>query len=112
MVGWEQLGTCTHSSPPGRLVFQPGASLGVLVSTEQRIQVSGEAVLIPELVVLADDPQPEVLTNPPLMVIEILSPDDTDTDTQERARDYQDRGVGTVWIIDPKSCTGLSLKML
>jgi len=39
-------------------------------------------------------------------VIEILSPDDTYSDTQERAEDYRRMGVETVWIIDPKTRTG------
>jgi len=47
-----------------------------------------------------------VLTEPPLLIIEILSPDDSYWDTQERARDYSEMGVGTVWIIDPKARTG------
>jgi Uma2 family endonuclease len=46
------------------------------------------------------------LTEPPLLVIEILSPDDSYSDTQERARDYRNMGVETVWIIDPKTRTG------
>jgi Uma2 family endonuclease len=47
-----------------------------------------------------------VLVAPPLLVIEILSPDDSYSDTQERAQDYRAMGVETVWIIDPKTRTG------
>jgi Uma2 family endonuclease len=47
-----------------------------------------------------------VLTDPPLLVIEILSPEDSYSDTQERALDYRNMGVETVWIIDPKTRTG------
>jgi Uma2 family endonuclease len=47
-----------------------------------------------------------VLTDPPLLVIEILTPDDSYSDTQERAQDYREMGVGTVWIVDPKTRTG------
>jgi Uma2 family endonuclease len=61
---------------------------------------------VPDLVVLKAGPQPDILTEPPLLVIEILSPDDTYSDTQERAQDYRDMGVQTVWIIDPKTRTG------
>ena len=79
---------------------------GVMVSTEQRVQVSPSRVRIPDLVVLAAGPQPDVLVEPPLLVIEILSPNDTYSDTQERAEDYRAMGVGTVWIIDPKTRSG------
>jgi Uma2 family endonuclease len=51
-------------------------------------------------------PQPDILVDPPLLVIEILSPDDTYSDTQERAQDYRNMGVETVWIIDPKTRSG------
>ena len=61
---------------------------------------------IPDLVVLAAGSQPDVLTEPPLLIIEILSPDDTYTDTQERCQDYRAMGVETIWSIDPRTRTG------
>src|ERR1017187_1685355 len=79
---------------------------GITGSTEQRVRVSASRVRVPALVVLTAGAQPEVLTDPPLLVIEILSPDDTYSDTQERAQDYREMGVETVWIIDPKTRTG------
>jgi len=79
---------------------------GITGSTEQRVQVSEGRVRVPDLVVLAAGPQPDVLIAPPLLVIEILSPDDTYSDTQERAQDYRGMGVETVWIIDPKTRSG------
>jgi Uma2 family endonuclease len=79
---------------------------GITGSTEQRVRVSETRIRVPDLVVLAAGPQPDVLTDPPLLVIEILSPDDSYSDTQERAQDYRAMGVETVWIIDPKTRTG------
>ncbi|MGO9316392.1 MAG: Uma2 family endonuclease [Terracidiphilus sp.] len=79
---------------------------GITGSTEQRVRVAENRVRVPDLVVLTAGAQPEVLTDPPLLVIEILSPDDTYSDTQERAQDYRAMGVETVWIIDPKTRTG------
>ena len=79
---------------------------GITGSTEQRLQVAETRVRVPDLVVLTDGDQPDVLTDPPLLVIEILSPDDSYSDTQERAHDYAAMGVETVWIIDPKTRTG------
>jgi Uma2 family endonuclease len=79
---------------------------GITGSTEQRVRVSGSRVRVPDLVVLTAGPQPDVLTDPPLLVIEILSPDDTYSDTQERTQDYRTIGVETVWIVDPKTRTG------
>ena len=79
---------------------------GIIVITEQRIQVAESRVRIPDLTVTTAGPQPDTLVDPPLLVIEILSPEDSYSDTQERAQDYREMGVKTVWIIDPKTRTG------
>ena len=79
---------------------------GVQVVTEQRVQVSSTRVRIPDVALLSLRAQPDVVVDPPLLVIEILSPDDSYSDTQERAQDYRAMGVGTIWIIDPKTRTG------
>jgi Uma2 family endonuclease len=79
---------------------------GVIVTTEQRTFVAGTRVRIPDLVILKPGRHPDIISNPPLLVIEILSPDDTYSDTEERAADYQRMGVQTIWIIDPQTRTG------
>ena len=61
---------------------------------------------MPDLAVVIAGPQPDVLVDPPLLIIEVLSPDDTYSDTQERAKDYRDMGVKTIWIVDPRTRTG------
>jgi Uma2 family endonuclease len=78
----------------------------VIGSTEQRMQVSPTRIRVPDLVVLRPGPQPDILIDPPLLVIEILSPDDSYSDLQERCQDYLDMGVATVWIVDPKTRSG------
>jgi Uma2 family endonuclease len=77
----------------------------IQTATEWRTQVSGSRVRIPDVILVRRGSQPEVLTDPPLLVIEILSPDDTYSDTQKRASDYQGMGVQTIWIIDPATRT-------
>ena len=79
---------------------------GIPVSTGQRSKVAPNRVRIPDLVLVANAPQPEVLTDPPVLVVEILSADDSYSDTQERAWDYRGMGVETIWIIDPKTRSG------
>jgi Uma2 family endonuclease len=78
----------------------------VIGSTEQRVQVSAARVRIPDVVVLRPGPQPEILSDPPLLIIEILSSDDSYSDLQERCQDYWQMGVKTVWIVDPKTRSG------
>jgi Uma2 family endonuclease len=78
---------------------------GAQVVTEQRVQVSPTRVRIPDVAILPPGAQPDVIVEPPLLVIEILSPDDSYSDTQERAQDYRAMGVETIWIVDPKTRT-------
>jgi Uma2 family endonuclease len=78
---------------------------GIQTATEWRAQVSSTRVRIPDLILVRQEPQPDVLTSPPLLVVEILSPDDTYSDTQKRADDYLRMGVQTIWIIDPANRT-------
>ena len=81
-------------------------SWSVKVATEQRVKVSATRVRIPDVMLVSRGPQPEVIIEPPVLVVEILSPDDTYTETQSRAADYLHMGVPCVWIIDPASRTG------
>jgi Uma2 family endonuclease len=81
-------------------------SRSVKVATEQRVQVSLTRVRIPDVMLVSRGPQPEVTVDPPVLVVEILSPEDTYTETQSRSADYLHMGVPCVWIIDPTSRTG------
>jgi Uma2 family endonuclease len=81
-------------------------SWSVKVATEQRVQVAPTRVRIPDVMLVSRGPQPDVTIEPPVLVVEILSPDDTYTETQSRAADYLRMGVPCVWIIDPLSRTG------
>ncbi len=90
----------------GAWFAQHESAWGVMCSTEQRTQVTSSRIRIPDLVIVTAGPQPDVLEAPPLLVVEILSPDDTYSNTQSRARDYSAMGVETVWIIDPSTRSG------
>jgi Uma2 family endonuclease len=79
---------------------------GVMGSTEQRTRVNSSRVRIPDLVVVAAGPQPDVLVHPPVLVVEILSPDDSYSDLEERVADYRQMGVVAIWTIDPRTRTG------
>ena len=46
-------------------------------------------------------PVEQIFTRPPLIVIEVLSPEDTWRRMEERVKDYLDFGVPHVWIPDP-----------
>ncbi len=78
----------------------------VAAFTEQRVQVSATRVRIPDVLLVPLAPHPDVFVDPPILVVEILSPDDSYVETQRRATDYLTMGVGTIWIIDPVNRTG------
>jgi Uma2 family endonuclease len=78
---------------------------GVIVAAGIRTKVSSSRVRLPDIVVVTAGPQPGMLVEPPLIVIEILSPDDTYTETERRAQDYRRMGIENIWLIDPESWT-------
>ena len=77
----------------------------IQTATEWRTQVSATRIRIPDVVVVRDEPQPDVLAEPPLLVVEVLSPDDSYSETQKRALDCTRMGVQTIWMIDPDTRT-------
>ena len=78
-------------------------------STEQRIRISPTRIRIPDLVILPTSRPPDVLVDPPLLIIEILSPEDTYTSLEKRAADYRTMGVQNIWIIDPETRTARTI---
>ncbi len=74
---------------------------GLLAITEVRMQVRPNRFRIPDVVVTRGKPSGRVLTNPPLLCIEILSPEDTVSRVNARIKDYLEFGVPVVWLIDP-----------
>lgn len=77
----------------------------VQVATAWRVQVSSTRVRIPDLVLVRHGAQPEVLHRAPLLMVEILSPDDSYSNMQQRADDYLAMGAETIWIFDPGTRT-------
>ncbi len=77
------------------------AEWGILVVPEQRVQVSGTRFRVPDLAVVSSRPTGGIVTEPPLLCIEILSPEDRATRVQARIDDYLNMGVPCVWLIDP-----------
>jgi Uma2 family endonuclease len=76
---------------------------GVRAVTDVRTQVNRTNFRVPDLSILrADAPRERIITHPPLIVIEILSPDDRLSRFQDRIDDYLAFGVEHIWIIDPE----------
>jgi Uma2 family endonuclease len=77
---------------------------GLHTVTDVRTQVSPRRFRIPDLSVMrADAPRDPILRNPPLIAIEILSPEDRLNRIQIRVNDYLAFGVEHIWVIDPEN---------
>jgi Uma2 family endonuclease len=75
---------------------------GVFGLTEQRVQIKPRRFLVPDVCVLrVGSPREKILTHPPLIAIEIMSPEDTVRRTSAKAVEYLEFGVENVWVIDP-----------
>ncbi len=53
------------------------------------------------MVVPRGKPEEQILTRPPLLCLEILSPDDTISRTNARIQEYLSFDVPVVWLVDP-----------
>ena len=74
---------------------------------EQRMRVSATRVRIPDVCVYGEDyPVEQVFAAPPLVCIEVLSPEDRRSRMNEKIADYRAFGVKNIWVIDPKRQTG------
>ena len=73
----------------------------IQVYTELRIKVSDKWYPIPDVCIYESDFEGRVPSQPPLLWIEVLSPDDRMTKVWSRAEELIQNGVPYIWIIDP-----------
>ena len=103
------LGEQDHSDLQTRIAKLLGADTNeeyLWVNTELRIQVKATRFRVPDVCVRhANAPSEQIVRTPPLLCIEVLSPEDTVARTRAKVRDYLEMGVLEVWIIDPSART-------
>jgi Uma2 family endonuclease len=85
--------------------YQHAAEWDIRCAVEARIRVSAMRVRLPDVVVDRKGFWPQTLVKPPLLVIEVLSPDDRYAEMHAKIRDYLAMGIKTVWVIDPETRT-------
>ncbi len=99
------LGEYEHSSMQRFFIFLFAKNAQIWnaqVFPEYRVQVASTRFRVPDItVVRADIPRQNILRIPPLLVVEILSPEDTLSRLQQRVTDYLRFGTEHIWIIDP-----------
>src|ERR1700680_3644377 len=90
------VGERDHSTLQKKLILYLGireVELGISVFPEQRVQVSKTRFRIPDVCVTVGVRTEQILTKPPFICIEILSPEDRWPRIQQRIDDYLAMGV-------------------
>jgi Uma2 family endonuclease len=101
------VGTEKHSWMQAALVgwiFRRRKAWGVNVYTEQRTKVRPGKYKLPDICIVAGPrPTAPILEQPPLVAIEILSPEDRPLRVDRTIAEWLDFGVAYVWVIDPET---------
>ena len=112
------LGEREHADLQMRIAYLlclPENAAYVIARPELRVQVKPTRFRVPDVCILRRNaPREPIVMQPPLLCIEILSPEDTMLRTRERVRDYLDMGVGEVWVVDAEArsvtvCAGATM---
>ena len=86
----------------GAWFFNRRAEWKIVVMAEQRTRVSATRVRLPDVCVIsAEAPRESVTVTPPLLAIEILSPEDRIHRVLVRLNDFLHMGVENLWLLDP-----------
>jgi Uma2 family endonuclease len=104
------LGELEHSAMQTAIIvwfMQRAEEWRITPLPEIRVQTSPGNFRIADIAVKAENaPRERVLVTPPLIVIEILSPEDRVSRYKERLEDYRRMGVPNIWVIDPMTLDG------
>ena len=99
-----KLGEIGHGDAQGRtyafVLFQ---TRGFWAGVEIRVHVQPDRFRVPDVVVVRGGrPDGRVITTPPEVAVEVLSPEDRAADVQDKIDDYLQFGVPAIWLIDPE----------
>ncbi len=103
------VGEWDHGDLQGAIdsIFRQNAKAwNIRVATEVRVQTSATRYRIPDVcVVSASLPREQIVRTPPVLCIEVLSPEDRFSRVEVKCQDYLRMGVPEVWIVDPQTRT-------
>jgi Uma2 family endonuclease len=95
------VGEKQHGNLQGRIFILLKKTRKLFVVLETRVQVSDGKYRVPDICAYEKEPDESVFTRPPLLCVEILSPEDRMTRVRRVVADYIGMGVQTVWVVDP-----------
>jgi Uma2 family endonuclease len=84
----------------GALLLSLFPELGVV--TEVGLRLPRNRLRAPDLMLVSSRPEDRWVTEPPLLVIEVLSPATRSEDTIRKSMEYAEGGVGQFWVVDPE----------
>jgi len=68
---------------------------------ETRLRIAVDHYRVPDVCAYEKEPDESIFTKPPVLCIEILSPEDRMSRVMKVVHDYLSMGVPTVWVLDP-----------
>ena len=75
--------------------------------SDVRVQISADRFRIPDICVsTASSHDRKIVTTAPLLVVEVLSPEDRIDRYQQRITDYRAMGIHGIWVLDPETNRG------
>jgi Uma2 family endonuclease len=75
------------------------------VRPELHIRVSATRIRIPDIAVYMSNPQEQIPTTAPFLVIEILSAEDRMDLVMRKLNDYSKMGCANIWLLNPRDKT-------
>jgi Uma2 family endonuclease len=73
-----------------------------MAATELHLRLADDVIRIADVAMYLQEPDEELPSKPPLVVVEIVSPDDRLEDVIERLKDYRAWGVEHIWLVEPR----------
>ncbi len=99
------LGEFDHNRIQKRLLVfftQKEAEWDVECIQEQRLQVSAKNYRVPDFMVLSGTfYQEQIVRTAPILIVEVLSPEDTLKRLLRKVKDYVAIGIQHIWVFDP-----------
>jgi Uma2 family endonuclease len=83
------------------LALQP--SYAVFTGVEVRVQIAPDVFRVPDIAMWAGpEPPPKLPITPPILVVEVSSPDDRFHDILQKFEEYRVWGVQHIWLVEPE----------
>ncbi len=106
----KNMGEVDHSDVEGRIhywFFSRQKQLNLYPLVEVRMRVSPTRYRVPDVIVVRGaKPAGRVITEPPLLVVAVLSPEDRAGRVDTKIDEYLRAGTSYVWVIDPQTGSG------